>query len=69
VVRRGSRDLLYIGEVSAEAKAVYSVHLGKAVPSGPSKTSERAQSAQKRKQRRKKLRKPLTATFQTPQSF
>ena len=38
-VRRGSRDLLYLGEVSAEAKAAYSVYLGEAVPSGPSKTS------------------------------
>ena len=39
VVRRGSRDSLYLGNASAEAKAAHPVHLGKAAPAGPSKTS------------------------------
>ena len=38
------RDSLYLGLVSAEAKAVHSVHLWYVVSAGPSKTSERAQS-------------------------
>ena len=42
MVRRGSRDSLHLGNASAEAKATRSVHLGKAAPAGPSKTSERA---------------------------
>ena len=42
MVRRGWRDSLHLGNASAEAKAVHSVHLGKAAPAGPSKTSERA---------------------------
>ena len=42
VVRRGSRDSLYLSLVSAEAKAARSVHLGKAAPAGSSKMSERA---------------------------
>ena len=33
------RDLLYLGEVSAEAKAAYLVHLWYVVSAGPSKTS------------------------------
>ena len=36
------RDSLYLGLVSAEAKATYSVHLWYVVSAGPSKTSERA---------------------------
>jgi hypothetical protein len=42
MVRRGSRNSLYLGNDSAEAKVARSVHLGKAAPAGPSKTSERA---------------------------
>ena len=42
MVRRGSRDMLHLSNASAEAKAARSVHLGKAAPAGPSKTSERA---------------------------
>ena len=38
-----SRDSLYLGLVSAEAKAAYLVHLLYVVSAGPSKTSERAQ--------------------------
>ena len=39
VMRRGLRDVLHLGNASAEAKAARSVHLGKAAPAGPSKTS------------------------------
>ena len=39
VVRRGWRDSLYLGLVSAEAKAAYLVHLWYVVSAGPSKTS------------------------------
>ena len=42
------RDSLYLGLVSAEAKAVYSVYLWYVVSAGPSKTSERAQPDPKR---------------------
>ena len=41
------RDSLYLGLVSAEAKAAYSVHLWYVVSAGPSKTSERAQPGPK----------------------
>jgi hypothetical protein len=44
MVRRGWRDWLYFNNVLAEAKAAHSFYLGKAVPSGQSKTSEQAQS-------------------------
>ena len=39
MVRRGWRDMLHLGNASAEAKATRSVHLGRAAPAGPSKTS------------------------------
>ena len=49
------RDSLYLGLVSAEAKAAYSVHLWYVVSAGPSKTSERAQPGPKRHLSREKI--------------
>ena len=54
------RDSLYLGLVSAEAKAVHSVHLWYVVSAGPSKTSERAQPDPK---------PPLTTTPLIPHSL
>jgi hypothetical protein len=42
MVRRGWRNMLHLGNASAEAKVARSVHLEKAAPAGPSKMSERA---------------------------
>ena len=47
------RGSLYLGLFSAEAKAVYSVHLWYVVSAGPSKKSERAQSDPERHLSRK----------------
>ena len=54
------RGSLYLGLVSAEAKAAYSVHLWYVVSAGPSKTSERAQPGPK---------PPLTTTPLNPHSL
>ena len=63
------RDSLYLGLVSAEAKAAYLVHLWYVVSAGPSKTSERAQPGPKRYLSREKVTSSPNCNLFSPLSL